>query len=131
MPDSDDSPYTIPGEPPVGRSSRQRRSYWEGVFAEARKYPGQWRRLVRTFSHSTAAQMASDVRSSYRRDVTKMRFRGLLQGEQWDAVWEADPTDEADDRGFMWVRFTASAPGAGATAVAVGSGGGTRVIDEW
>jgi hypothetical protein len=75
------------------------------VFAECRRHPGQWRRLVRTFTQSTAAQMASDVRSSYRRDPDKMRFRGVRANERWDAVWEADPADVSGDRCVMWVCF--------------------------
>ena len=76
--------FTIPSEPPASER-RQRRSWWADVFAEARQFPGEWRLVVEAFAESTARQIASDIRNAHKRQPDKMRLRGILPGEMWDA----------------------------------------------
>jgi hypothetical protein len=102
--------WTVPSTPPVpGRS--QRRSKWAALFDECREQPGVWRRTVEHFRPTTASQIASDIRNAWRRDPKKMRLRGLLEGERWEAVW--GPAQEAADPEacFIWLRFLSDEAG--------------------
>lgn len=94
--------WTVADVPPVVRG--QRRSYWVGLFAECRAVPGEWRRTLRAFGSSTAAQVASDPRNAAHRDPAKMRVRGLLPGERWEAVWAPDPEAGDPERCVIWLR---------------------------
>jgi hypothetical protein len=96
--------YTVASTPPVDGGS-QRRSYWTELFDECRSYPNQWRRTARSFTRSTAAQIASDVRNMARRDPSKLRLRGFKPGDRWEAVWgvEEDATEPGEF--YLWLRF--------------------------
>ncbi len=83
---------TFRSTPPDVRNT-QRRSFWPAALAEARECPGEWVRIARWFSPSTAAQVASDIRNSHRREPDKMRVAGLLPGDRWDTRWGADPAE--------------------------------------
>jgi hypothetical protein len=96
--------YTVASAPPVEAAS-QRRSYWTELFAECRSYPNEWRRTARSFSKSTAAQIASDVRNMARRDPTKFRLRGFMPGDRWEAVWGVEVETSATGEFFLWLRF--------------------------
>lgn len=94
--------WTVVDVPPVVKG--QRRSYWSGLFAECRACPGEWRRTMRPLGAATAAQVASDLRNAAHRDPAKMRVRGLLAGERWEAVWAPDPAGDDPARCFIWLR---------------------------
>ena len=96
--------YTVPSTPPVTDRS-QRRSKWAELFEECREVPGVWRRTIQSFNNATAAQIASDVRSAWRRDPAKMRMRGLRAGERWEVVSGPDPDGSEPGRHFLWLRF--------------------------
>lgn len=100
-------PRTVPSLPPDVRS--QRRSYWTELFDECRVHAGEWRRTRRSFSKSTAAQIASDVRNMATRDPDKMRLRGYRPGDVWEAVWGHDPDEGTRDRCYLWLRFMGGA----------------------
>lgn len=95
--------YTIQSEPPV-LPEVQRRSRWADLFAECREHPGEWRRILEPMAKATAAQVASDIRNAYRRDLTKVRIRGLRNDDQWETVWGPDPGEQADQY-FIWLKY--------------------------
>lgn len=96
-------PYTIQSEPPV-LPEAQRRSRWVDLFAECRAHPGEWRRILDPMAKATAAQVASDIRNAYRRDVAKSRIRGLRAEDRWETVWGADP-DGSPDAYYIWLKY--------------------------
>jgi len=100
---------TIRSTPPNTRKP-QRRSYWPAVFAEARECPGEWVRTVKPFNRATAQQVASDLRNAHQRDLSKMRFSGVLPGDRWETRWENDPTDSEPERYYIWLRFDGALP---------------------
>jgi hypothetical protein len=73
------------------------------VFAEARRHPGEWRRILEPLKKSTAAQIASDIRNAHTRDPRNHRLRGFIEGDQFEAVWGEQ------ERGagvyFVWIRY--------------------------
>jgi hypothetical protein len=95
---------TVRSSPPDERLY-QRRAYWAGVFAEGRECPGEWLRTEKWFARATAAQVASDVRNAHLRDLTKMRVRGVLPGDRWEAQWDNDPADADLGHFYVWLRF--------------------------
>jgi hypothetical protein len=109
-PGSKGTRFTVPSLPPIPASS-QRRSKWASLFDECRTEPGSWRRTVEPFRPTTAAQIASDIRNAWRRDPQKMRLRGILEGERWEAVWGPAPEAPDPDRCFIWLRFISGGKG--------------------
>ncbi|MSW78867.1 MAG: hypothetical protein F2749_14605 [Actinobacteria bacterium] len=103
--------FTVPSLPPIPASS-QRRSKWASLFDECRAQAGLWRRTVEPFRPTTAAQIASDIRNAWRRDPQKMRLRGMLEGERWEAVWGPAPEATDPDQCFIWLRFISDGRGA-------------------
>lgn len=101
---------TVPSTPPVPNRS-QRRSKWAALFDECREEPGVWRRTVEHFRPTTASQIASDIRNAWRRDPKKMRLRGLLEGERWEAVWGPAPEAADPEQCFIWLRFISGGAG--------------------
>ena len=99
------TPYTIASAPPVKAERTQKRSRWVELFTEARKYPGEWRRMVEPMKKSTASQVASDIRNAHTRDLAKTRMRGLLPTDQWDAAWGNDASDPNTDNYYVWMRY--------------------------
>ena len=104
-PNPDNERLTIRSTPPNLRK-RQRRSFWPAVLAEARECPGEWVRIARSFSPSTAAQVASDIRNSHRRQPGKMRISGLVPGDRWDTRWGTDERDGDEEHAYVWLCFT-------------------------
>ena len=102
--------WTIADTPP-GMSSHQRRSRWEELFAECRNHAMEWRRIIEPMRRSTAAQVSSDLRSVHRRDPKKVRLRGLLPGDQWEAVWGSDPRDPDPEHFYVWLRYAGQSSG--------------------
>ena len=93
-------------EDPPDESSWQRTSFWVLVFAEARK-EDRWFRVDRFYTATTAAQIASDIRSAAHRPLDKLRVRGILPGETWTARWGTD--DKCPPGHFaIWIRLTRS-----------------------
>ena len=91
--DSDE--FAVLCDPPAENvPGSQRRSYWALVFEKARSNPGQWIRTTRLFSKPSAAQLASDIRNAHRREHTKLRLRGFLPGDRFEAHWEATTTPD-------------------------------------
>jgi len=91
-----------PEDPPEGLGW-QRTSFWVLVFADARK-TDRWVRVDRFYTQATASQLASDIRAAHRRPLDKLRVRGILEGEKWEARWS---TDEKCPPGHfsIWVRY--------------------------
>lgn len=99
--------YTVPEMPP--ESARPWRvSKWRDLFDECRAEPGVWRRTKESFKPTTAAQIASDVRNSWKRDPAKMRMRGLGAEERWEAVAGPSPEGVEPGRHFLWLRYMGS-----------------------
>jgi hypothetical protein len=95
-------PRAIAEDPPFDEGW-QRTSFWVLLFADARK-EDRWFRVNRFYTSSTAAQIASDIRSAKRRPLDKLRVRGILPGENWDAKWGSD--EKCPPGHFsIWVRF--------------------------
>ncbi|MFM8528337.1 MAG: hypothetical protein ACKOD2_01430 [Ilumatobacteraceae bacterium] len=87
--------------PPVG--PWKRRSFWVMVLESARRETS-WVRANRFYTAATAAQLASDIRSAHNRDPEKLRVRGVLPGERWEARWGVSP--ECPPGNFViWVRY--------------------------
>ena len=101
--------FTIPSLPPEA-PRRQRRSKWVSLFGECRSQPGLWRRTVEPFKPATAAQIASDIRNAWRRDPKKLRLRGLLEGERWEAVWGPSPDALDPEQCYIWLRYIRTGP---------------------
>jgi len=101
---------TVPSTPPVlGRS--QTRTRWAALFDECRSEPGVWRRTVEPFRPTTAAQLESVIRNAWRRGPKKMRLRGLLEGERWEAVCGPAPESADTEECFVWLRFVSGSAG--------------------
>ena len=99
---SSSTPRAIAEDPPDD-AGWQRTSFWVLLFADARK-EDRWFRVNRYYTASTAAQIASDIRSSKNRPLDKLRVRGILPGENWTAKWGTD--DKCPPGHFsIWVRF--------------------------
>ena len=97
--------YTTASAPPLRQETLQRRSRWSEMFAEARTFPGEWRRLIEPMKRSTASQVASDIRNAHTRDLAKSRLRGLLPTDCWEAAWGRDETDSNPDHFYVWLRY--------------------------
>jgi hypothetical protein len=101
------SKHTIAGEPPM-LPRAQRRSIWTEVFDEGRAHPGEWRRVARPMSKSTASQIASDIRNATHRDPARSRLRGLRHGDRWETQWgKAAGVDSGEY--FVWITYVGSA----------------------
>lgn len=80
-----------------------RNSFWSRTFQEART-SGDWVRVRRYYSRTTAMQLVSDIVCAHRRHHDALRVRGMAAGERWDARWEpADPGPRGDF--VVWVRL--------------------------
>lgn len=85
---------------------RQRRSsFWCRTFETART-TGDWTLVARTYSRSTAAQLASDINNAHRREADYLRVRGIVPGELWRARWDPSPSGEPG-RYSVWIRLDA------------------------
>ena len=82
----------------------RRTSFWIRTFAHARTAQG-WVKVPRLYTRTTAAQLASDISNAHRRSGAH-RMRGVLDGEQWEAYWQAAPNGPAGDH-EVWVRRVA------------------------
>lgn len=129
QPDDSES-LTVPSTPPVPDRS-QRRSKWASLFDECREQPGVWRRTVEHFRPTTASQIASDIRNAWRRDPRKMRLRGLLPGERWEAVWGPAPEAADNEQCFIWLRFLGDETGTDVDPEAVQTTGEPAVEIEY
>jgi len=81
----------------------QRRSFWVHALESARTKPG-WVRVQRFYTANTAAQIASDLRSAHRRTPDRVRVKGVLPGERWDARWGVSP-EGPNGQFAVWIRF--------------------------
>ncbi|MEI8240654.1 MAG: hypothetical protein WCI22_14670 [Actinomycetota bacterium] len=86
-----------------------RNTFWWRTFAAARDSNG-WARVPRHYTRATAAQLASDIANSHRRQMTSLRVRGVLLGEQWATRWEPASDDAAGDH-VVWIRLIEVASG--------------------
>lgn len=101
-PELDNDPNVIHDEPPPD-GPWLRRSFWVRVFESARQETS-WVRANRFYTSSTAAQIASDIRSAHNRDLDTLRIRGILAGEQWEARWGVSPECPAGSF-VIWVKY--------------------------
>lgn len=104
---SPSSHLTAPGSPPPTAKGRPR-TIWPERFEEACKQPEQWFQVFQPLTKGTAAQIASDIRCAHRRDVHKMRMRGVRQGERWEAVHGPWAGDSNPTHFYVWIRFVGS-----------------------
>lgn len=102
--------YTLADTPPVAGEAR-RRSRWADMFQECREHQGEWRRIREPLKRSTAAQIASDIRNAEHRDLSKVRMKGFLEGDRWEAVWANAPDDPDKDNYYIWLRYLGSGRG--------------------
>lgn len=99
------SNYTISSTPPARHETIQKRSRWADLFAEARAFPGEWRRMIEPMKKSTASQCASDIRNAHTRDLSKSRVRGLLPTDRWEAAWGRVKSDKNPEHFYVWLRY--------------------------
>jgi len=100
VPDPDEN--VVRDEPPPD-GPWKRRSFWVVVLESARREK-TWVRANRFYTAATAAQIASDIRSSHNRSTDNLRVRGILPGERWEARWGVSP--ECPPGNFViWVRY--------------------------
>lgn len=78
---------------------------WEALFDECREHEGQWRKALTPMKRTTASQLASDIRNSWKRSTTKSRLRGLRPDEVWDAAWGYEDETEDEDACFIWLMY--------------------------
>ncbi|NCZ70986.1 MAG: hypothetical protein EBX99_10080 [Acidimicrobiia bacterium] len=91
-------------ENPPSSTPWKRRSFWVVALGEIREVPQKWHRVERLYTKSTAQQIASDLRSSHRRQTDGVRVKGILPGERWDARSEPSP-EGPKDQYAIWVMF--------------------------
>lgn len=84
-------------------SKPPRNSFWARTFAHARS-DGGWIRVPRLYTRSSAQQIASDISNVHRRDPSKFRMRGILDGELWEARWEWHADGMPGDFS-VWIRL--------------------------
>lgn len=89
-------------------SPGDRNSFWVRIFSAARRTDG-WVRVPRFYTRATAAQLASDITNAHTRDLTRLRVKGVLEGEVWEARWNTAPDGPPDDH-IVWIRLSSSAP---------------------
>jgi hypothetical protein len=80
-----------------------RSSFWVKTLRTARPRK-TWFRVPRMYTEKTAQQIASDLRSTHHRDPKKLRVKGVLPGDRWDARWNASP-EGPDGQFSIWIRF--------------------------
>lgn len=80
-----------------------RSSFWVKTLRTARPRK-TWFRVPRMYTEKTAQQIASDLRSAHHRDPKKLRVKGVLPGDRWDARWNASP-EGPDGQFSIWIRF--------------------------
>jgi hypothetical protein len=84
-------------------NDRTRTSFWVRTFEHARQ-SGEWVRVPRTYTHSTAVQIASDISNAHRREFDAHRVRGIRHGERWLTRWHSE--DDNDIGGHsVWLRL--------------------------
>ena len=81
-----------------------RRSFWVKTLRDARRRK-TWVRVNRLYTEKTAAQVASDLRTAHHRDTRKMRVKGILPGDRWDARWNSSP-EGPEGQYSIWIRYT-------------------------
>ena len=81
----------------------ERRSFWVKTLQMAR-LRNTWIRVPRLYTEKSAAQLASDLRSSHHRDLKKIRIKGVLPSELWDTRWNASP-EGPDGQFAIWIRY--------------------------
>jgi hypothetical protein len=93
--DDDEIPVDVPGVP--------RSSFWVRTFQMARDR-GDWLRVPRFYTMTTASQLASDIVNANRRSPSSVRMRGILPGEIWAARWGHAPDGPSNDFA-VWIRL--------------------------
>jgi hypothetical protein len=102
--------HTFADEPPqASPKKRGRPSKWAALLEECRQDRGVWRRTKQSFTPETAAQLASDIRSTWRRPGPKFRLAGLQAGERWETVCGPVTGSPHREQCFIWLRFISSA----------------------
>ena len=98
--------HTIASMPPAGNRRPGRPPTWEGTLNEARRHPGQWRRLNRSMTKNTAVQVASDLRNGVKRPPEKRRVKAVREGDVWECVWGQDPTSGKKGAHYLWIKWS-------------------------
>lgn len=80
-----------------------RSSFWVKTLRTARPRK-TWFRVPRMYTEKTAQQIASDLRSAHHRDPKKLRVKGVLPGDRWEALSNPSP-EGPDDQFAIWIRF--------------------------
>ena len=81
---------------------RYRSTFWVRMFMLGRHSDG-WVQVQRTYTRTTAAQLASDIANAHRRPEATIRVRGIESGEVWDARWVPSPYGMRGDF-EIWIR---------------------------
>jgi hypothetical protein len=85
-----------------------RDTFWGRTFHEARQ-SGGWMLVPRYYTRSTASQLACDISRAHLRDPERLRMRGPLPGEVWEAQW-GPAEDGPDGDHLVSIRLVQSAP---------------------
>jgi len=80
-----------------------RSSFWVKSLRTARQRK-TWFRVPRMYTEKTAQQIASDLRSAHHRDPKKLRVKGVLPSDRWDARWNASP-EGPEGQFSIWIRL--------------------------
>lgn len=81
---------------------RDRNSFWRRTFEAARQVDG-WYRVDKLYTHSTAAQIASDIRRAHLDGRVSVRTAGIERGEVWEARWNS-VNNGANGDCEVWIR---------------------------
>ena len=76
----------------------------------ARVKPAIWFRMTKPLTKPSASQMASDLRTSYRRRLESLRMSSVVVGERWEAKYGNDPTESDPTHFYLWFRLITPAP---------------------
>lgn len=80
-----------------------RNSFWRRAFDTARLV-GDWHRVDKVYTRSTAAQIASDIRRAHVNGRRSIRTQGIRPGEIWEARW-VDTRSGAPGDCEVWIRL--------------------------
>ncbi|MEY3093479.1 MAG: hypothetical protein RL413_104 [Actinomycetota bacterium] len=81
----------------------ERNSFWRRMFDSARSH-GDWHRVDKLYTRSTAAQIASDIRRAHLDGRRSIRTQGIRRGEQWEARWVDIKTGAPGDC-EVWIKL--------------------------
>lgn len=99
----DEATRPVPSPADATLRRRANTSFWVRTMQAARER-GDWLRVPRLYTQTTAAQLVSDIVNAAHRDPSTVRVKGILPGEVWQARWGHAPDGPANDF-VVWIRL--------------------------